>query len=385
MAPTMAETAGVSALVEENLRLYRALRDGAGPPCSKPWVSVEERNTWGSVKPCCWIRGSLGKINDASDVRSIWNGEGYRSVRGAMSSGTVPAYCPADCPLLDARSDWFPKQELYDYSRAELVSFDSDFLANRVLVMSAILAGEASLDGAYPLRLHLHPSDVCNLRCVMCFLDLESGRTRDWYTGTRLRELMRYLEEVKVFGGEPFFCDTSRALILDTDKPPWTHTSFLTNGMLVTERVIDALEGVRIGSVDVSLDAADGATYERIRLRGNFAKAIAGTRRLAELGRRHRIRRFSVYADFVIQEFNYRSLEPFVRLCADIDITPNFTMVADNREATRRARLQKTELGVRPHDPGDLRAHLDGAIARAETLNLDFASRSLQRVRRELH
>ena len=81
---------------------------------------------------------------------------------------------------------------------------------------------------------------------------------------------------------------------------------------------------MRIGHVDVSLDAADADSYERIRLRGNFAKALAGARRLVELGRRHAIRRFPVYADFVIQERNYRELERFVALCADVGLIPNF-------------------------------------------------------------
>lgn len=378
------EAAGRSALVDENLQLYRAVRDGAGPPCTKPWVSLEERSSLGQVKPCCWFRGRLGYIRDENDIPAIWNGENYRALRRAMSAGNIPQECPTWCPLLSARHHWFQKQELYEYPREELASFDSDFLENRVRVMRAILAGDAVLDGTYPLRLHLHPSDVCNLRCVMCYLDLESGTKRDWYAGSRLPELMRYLEEIKIFGGEPFFCETSRALILNTAKPPWTHTSFLTNGTLVTDHVIEALEAVRLGSVDVSLDAADAATYERIRLRGNFAKALAGARRLVDLGRRHRIRRFPVYADFVIQEYNYRELEPFVGLCSDVGITPNFTMVGDNREATRRALLQHTEVGVRPHDIAELTERLEGALARAQALNLDFAAQSLQRVCGEL-
>jgi sulfatase maturation enzyme AslB (radical SAM superfamily) len=141
-----------------------------------------------------------------------------------MSSGSVPVECPRSCPLLSARHHWFETHELYEYTREELASFDDDFLENRARVMRAILKGDAVLDDAYPLRLHLHPSDVCNLRCVMCYFDLESGRKQDWYAGPRLPELMRYLEEIKIFGGEPFFCETSRALILNAEKPRWTHS-----------------------------------------------------------------------------------------------------------------------------------------------------------------
>ncbi|MBI3785902.1 MAG: radical SAM protein [Deltaproteobacteria bacterium] len=218
----------------------------------------------------------------------------------------------------------------------------------------------------------------------MCYLDLDSGRKRDWYGGARLVELMHYLEEIKIFGCEPLFCETSRALILNTRKPPWTHTSFLTNGTLVTDRVIGALEAVRIGSVDVSLDAATAATYERVRLRGDFAKALDGARRLVELGRRHAIRRFSVFADFVVQEANYRELKSFVDLCFDTGLTPNFTIVAASPEAQRRSLLQRTGGSVRPQSFRDLNDRLESALASAEGLNMGFAVRSLRRVQQQV-
>jgi hypothetical protein len=376
--------AEIDSLVDQNLALHRRLRDGEGPQCTKPWVGLEERSSLGHVKPCCWYRGlPQGAIHNSGHVDAIWNGARYRALRRAMRV-SAPKECPSTCPLLTSRRHWFDKVELYDYSRDELASFDADFLANRAGVLGAILAGDDDLGGLQPLRLHVHPSDACNLRCVMCFLDLDSGRTRTWYADGRLDALMRYLEDFKVFGGEPFFCETSRGLILNPHKPRWTHTSFVTNGTLVTERVIDGLEAIRIGYVDVSLDAADAAHYEPIRLRGNFDKALAGARRLAELGRRHAIRRFQVYADFVIQERNYRDVEPFVALCADVGLVPNFSLCGDSDESTRRAQRQGTELGVRPRDVRDLMAHLDGALRRAAALQLDFGADSLVRVRDEL-
>jgi hypothetical protein len=324
-----------------------------------------------------------GAIHNGRDVVAIWNGARYRALRRAMRVAP-PLECPSTCPLLTARQDWFGKVELYDYSGAELASFDAGFLANRAGVLRAMLAGDDDLAGLRPLRVHLHPSDACNLRCVMCFLDLDSGRQRTWYGGPELGELMPYLEEIKVFGGEPFFCETSRALILNALKPRWTHTSFLTNGTLVTERVIEALEAVRIGHVDVSLDAADADSYARIRLRGSFEKALAGARRLVALGRRHAIRRFEVYADFVVQELNYRQLDRFLSLCADAGLTPNFGLCGDSRESAVRAQQHGTELGVRPSDPGDLLAQLDAALLRADDLRLGFAVGSLSRIREEV-
>jgi uncharacterized Fe-S cluster-containing radical SAM superfamily protein len=376
--------APIGSIVADNVALQDRLRGGDGPRCTKPWVGLEERSSLGHVKPCCWYRGlPQGAIHNGRDVVAIWNGARYRALRRAMRLAP-PQDCPSTCPLLNARRDWFGKVELYDYSRQELASFDADFLANRAAVLRAILAGDDDLAGLRPLRIHLHPSDLCNLRCVMCFLDLESGRRRTWYGGPELAELMPYLEEIKIFGGEPFFCETSRALILNPTKPRWTHTSFLTNGTLVTERVIDSLEAVRVGHVDVSLDAADADTYARIRLRGSFDKALAGARRLVALGRRHALRRFAVYGDYVVQERNYRQLDRFLRLCADSGLIPNFGLCGDSRESAARAQQQGTELGMRPRDARDLMAHLDRALAHAEDLGLTFAIGSLSRMRHEV-
>src|SRR5207248_3166076 len=152
-----------------NIALHQRLRAGAGPRCTKPWVGLEERSSLGHVKPCCWYRGlPQGAIHHGGDVVAIWNGARARAVRRAMRVGPPPE-CPATCPLLTARQHWFDKVELYEYSRAELASFAADFLANRAAVLRAILDGADDLAGLHPLRLHLHPSDACNLRCAMCF------------------------------------------------------------------------------------------------------------------------------------------------------------------------------------------------------------------------
>ena len=154
--------AHIDALVDENITLHRTLRDGDGPLCTKPWVGLEERSSLGHVKPCCWYRGfPQGAIRNGGDVVAIWNGARYRALRRAMSV-TPPKECPSTCPLLTARQHWFDKVELSDYSRQELASFDADFLVNRAGVLRAILARDDDLGGLHPLRVHLHPSDVCN-------------------------------------------------------------------------------------------------------------------------------------------------------------------------------------------------------------------------------
>lgn len=142
------DTTDKSTLVDDNLQLYHALHNGSGLPCTKPWISLEERSSSGLVKPCCWSRGGLGQIRDEHDVPTIWHGKSYRTLRRTMNSGSLPSECPHWCPLLSARHQWFQKQEFYEYSREELLSFDIGFLANRVRMMKAILSGDTAYAGS---------------------------------------------------------------------------------------------------------------------------------------------------------------------------------------------------------------------------------------------
>lgn len=48
----------------------------------------------GNVKPCCfyWDESYLGEICN-SDVREVWNGEGYREIRKKCIDGAIPDGC----------------------------------------------------------------------------------------------------------------------------------------------------------------------------------------------------------------------------------------------------------------------------------------------------
>jgi MoaA/NifB/PqqE/SkfB family radical SAM enzyme len=294
----------------------------------------------------------------------------------------APPECDALCPILTSRDQWRAKKEFYQYSPEELAEFSETFLRNREIVMDSFLRGTQLPEGSYPLRLKIHPSDRCNLRCTMCYLDLESGAENRWYFGALMPELIERLEEILIFGGEPLFDRTSRRFLFSTDKPRQLHTSFLTNGTLVTDRTVAKLEGTRIGFIEVSLDAADAATYGRIRLRGDFGDAVAGARRLAELGRRHGVRRFSVTASCTVQEENYRSLAEFVELCSELGTHVQlFLLDGVNENARRRAEAQGTAIARTPKDLDELERQIDRALACAVDLQAPGAAAALMRVR----
>ncbi len=352
--------------------------------CTKPWTSLEERENRDTRVPddmatCCWIVPRYGRAQTGPEVFARFNSDGAQKIRTAFAKGTDgPAMCHETCPIVNDRDRWFEKLEFYTYSPEELASFDARFVENRVRALRAIVEGRVDVE-TRPLRLKVFPSNDCNLRCNMCMVNFEERYERDWYDGPELADAMPYLEELLVFGAEPFLCRTSKRMLTEPVPYPQIHYSFITNGTLVTQRVIDALTGKRLGAVDVSLDSHTKETYETIRIRGKWENALRGARLLAGLGRTHPIRRFDVFANFAIQDRNYSEVESFVSFCADEGLLANFSVAFPTQASAVRHEKYGNDVARLPQDPAAFFAQMDKAIAKAQQLDQQIAAQSLMR------
>lgn len=376
----------IADLVRDNADLQRRVRIER-VPCTKPWTTLEEREDFFTRVPedvttCCWLRKHHGKARPDTGVMAFWNGSSARELRANMTRGVDEA-CPETCPILQDREGWFEKQELFTYSEDELATFSPSFLANRRTVLRAIVERREHVD-ALPLRLKVFPSNKCNLRCNMCPIDFEHAHVRTWYADRSFQEMLGYLEELLVFGAEPFFCDTSRRLLLEDPLFPQLHYSFITNGTLVTPRVVEALSRRRLGSVDVSLDACVKSTYEKIRIHGKFENAVTGARLLVELGRSHPVRKFKVYAGFAIQNLNYPELDSFIRFCAEMGLEANPAMAFPTKASRKRGELYGHDVAQLPQDVDALFDSLEAATDTARSLGQFHAVGQLSGLAREL-
>ncbi len=316
--------------------MVRQLREARSPVCTKPWTSLEERtNRTGRIQVCCWARHPLGEIGSqgsTGDLLAIWHGEELRTVRRKMLDGRVGDICSSRCPILRNRDMFFEKQELYAYSRDELSSFDEPFLRNRLRVLRSILKRETACD-TFPLRVKLHPSTKCNFKCVMCAVGRKDEDTdKPLYSETGLNALGPYLEELKVFGGEPLACPTSQRILFTERGFAQIQYATITNGSLMKGQNLDDLARLRIGWIDLSLDTCNPETYKKIREGGDFSRVMENVKALIEVRDRHPIRRFPIYGNFVIQKWNYKEIEPFVSFCLRLGIHPNMNLVVGNTE-----------------------------------------------------
>ena len=113
--------------------------------------------------------------------------------------------------------------------------------------------------------------------------------------------------QVNFGGGEPFLRDDFLA-ILDYAQRQGLTTCVSTNGTLLTDALVDALQEIAPVYLQVSLDGARAETNDAIRGPGTFARILAGIELLSERG----------YPDFslnmVVTRLNVGEIADFDRL-----------------------------------------------------------------------
>lgn len=150
----------------------------------------------------------------------------------------------------------------------------------------------ARLDGRR-LTVYVDTTNDCNLRCRMCHFSLPEFSRREPRRMTP--------EQFERIGRELF--GAARTMYLSAACEPLTHPRFreilavasrsgvpdlrvLTNGVLLTPELAEALLSSGLSSLQVSVDGVRAATYERIRRGARFERLVSALRLLAERKRR---------------------------------------------------------------------------------------------------
>jgi AdoMet-dependent heme synthase len=133
-----------------------------------------------------------------------------------------------------------------------------------------------------PLLVYLELTHRCNLTCVYCYNN--SGPTRTTHISEdAARALLEEFHHMGVFyvaftGGEPLLRSDTLSL-LELAGRYGIRQILSTNGTLISEQVAERLASAGVNQIQVSLDAADESTHDRIRgLTGAFRRSVAGIR-----------------------------------------------------------------------------------------------------------
>lgn len=89
--------------------------------------------------------------------------------------------------------------------------------------------------------------------------------------------------------------------------------------------------------MDISLDSCVKDTYEKIRRGARHSETMSNIRKLVAIRDAHKINRFKIYANFVIQAANCGEIKDFVTDRASSGLIPNFSLVLGSDELSDHA------------------------------------------------
>lgn len=170
-----------------------------------------------------------------------------------------------------------------------------------------------------PISLFISITSKCNLSCRHCSvysdrLDYGPDLTTEQWLGF-IDEIARLkIFRVKISGGEPFVREDIFD-ILDAIYGKPVRFSINTNAIFIDAPKARRLAGYldKLDDVMVSLDGADAPTYEALRGKGTFDRAMGGIRELVcHVGK--------ICAYCTVNRYNCRELEKIARLAKDTGI-----------------------------------------------------------------
>jgi len=145
---------------------------------------------------------------------------------------------------------------------------------------------------------------------------------------------MPYLEDLTIFGGEPFSCPTSKRIIFGEELKmyPQIHLSTITNGTLLHERNQEKLMELRLGCFNFSLDSIKEETYLNIRRGANFSRVMTNFKKFVKHAQTGKLNIRRIEASCTIQETNYMEIPQFVEFAHSLGVEPVFSLVNKSKE-----------------------------------------------------
>lgn len=274
--------------------------------CPVPFTHLSTGYKGDTFICCCpaWVPFSVGNVLDAPSAEAVWNSDVAQEIRRSVHDGDF-SYCSRTlCSFIAAQK--LP-------SKAEI----SDPLFRRYIDEKSVILEET------PQMVELNHDPTCNLACPSCRTEIiaANAEEQDLYAESARRVVLPLLRKVNgqsyvSGGGEVFSSKHYRSILkaLNRAEYPELNLFLITNGLLVTEerwrQFPDLPEMIDI--LSVSIDAARGETYERLRRPGKWPVLMKNLELMAAMRRAGSIRRLGI--NFVVQADNYREMPEFVEL-----------------------------------------------------------------------
>ena len=150
--------------------------------------------------------------------------------------------------------------------------------------------------GEYPPCLQIEPTSICNFRCIMCYQADKSfsNKSQGFMSNMSLDLYKKVIDEVAgkieavtlASRGEPTLNKDFKKM-LNYSNEKFLAFKINTNVSMLNEELIHSILSTNIQTIVFSVDAADKATYEKIRVNGKFEKIIKNLERFAKIRKQH--------------------------------------------------------------------------------------------------
>ncbi len=172
-------------------------------------------------------------------------------------------------------------------------------------------------------RLYIEPTTRCNLACTTCIRHSWDEPPQDLDFAvfeqlvTQLAEFPRLRTAHLAGFGEPLLhprlCE-----MLSLLRGAGLQTELTTNGLLLDEAAARSLLDCQLGTLIVSLDGVDNATFAAVRTGAELPAVLANVRRLTELRDAAGAGWPLLGVEFVAMESNYRQIPSLLRLAVEL-------------------------------------------------------------------
>ncbi len=156
---------------------------------------------------------------------------------------------------------------------------------DRARILQGLRHGGAAFGG--PFHLEFDWTDRCNVHCFFCHNDVRNATQRD-LDPEIVRQTLEYarrrgLRSIRLSGGgDPLFHRRIHDLLDIVRESGVRIDNVTTNGVLLTEAIVEKLLAIGTDQIIVSLNYADAGTYGRLMETNpkNFERALDGIRRV---------------------------------------------------------------------------------------------------------
>lgn len=179
---------------------------------------------------------------------------------------------------------------------------------------------QSYLDSQTPVCLGLGVTNKCNLRCTMCYYhekegiqDSEPTAEMDLDVLKKLLPKIPNLNQVMLgLEGEPLLY-TKLDELLSLIKQYAANLVIVTNGNIITPRIVEILSKHHPDSIAVSLEAVEPELYAALRVRGQFSRVYEGIKQLKKCTD-------AVNFHVVVSQANVFHLKPIVTVAQELQV-----------------------------------------------------------------